>query len=172
MSCPDQVFCLIDNPEFPHQNVKDTICPGQELIYKRSVTNPILYLFFLLILFNLFSKFDNILYFCQQLIILYSLTLFHAQLTNCMHCFTIGIKSPLSIGLLTCSIKKWVLIKPPPNLLKCSPYFLFNLNERVHQQLHQQLKVNFFWIVYADIIYAHIVLNVKKCISIYGRSLE
>jgi len=29
-------------------------------------------------------------------------------------------------------IPEWVLIKRPPNLLKCSPYFLFTLNERVH----------------------------------------
>ena len=106
MSCPDYVFRLIDNPEFPHQNVKETICPDQELIYKRSVINPILYIFLLLILLNLLSKFDNILHFCQQLIMLSSLTLYHAQLINCIHCFTIA--SPLSIRSLTCSIKKWV----------------------------------------------------------------
>jgi hypothetical protein len=25
--CPDLLFHLMDNPEFPHQNVKDTIFP-------------------------------------------------------------------------------------------------------------------------------------------------
>ena len=135
MSCPDQVFRLIDNPEFPHQNVKDTICPDQELIYKRSVINPILYIFLLLILLNLLSKFDNILHFCQQLIMLSSQTLFNSQLTNCMHCFTIQHDKCTFNWFAYCSIRKWMLIKRPLIflLLKCSPHFLFTLNERVHQ---------------------------------------
>ena len=107
----------------------------------------------------------------------YTADFIHALLTNWMHCFT-GIISPLSIGSLICSIKKWVLIKRLPN-------FLFIQNERVDQLiqnlslfyalLHYKITVKFFWIVYADMIFVHILLSelkCKKCIIIYGKSLD